>query len=153
MTAISGGAGADTIRVLSTNQVDRAALDSALGLVSETTAPQGVLGTTNEVQHLSISTATGGKGHFTVKFPYSVANHFAETKALPLNVSAGDLQAAMRAAFLTLIGDPANLTVTPAAGGFDITFDKALGDVPQLVPQIMPLFIDGGAGGDRLRIQ
>src|SRR5262249_34498213 len=74
-------------------------------------------------------------------------------KPLPLGVDAPTLQSAMRDAFLTLIGEPANLTVSGGPHDFDITFNKALGDVAQIVPQVVPLFIDAAKGADRLRFQ
>src|SRR5262249_10807791 len=78
---------------------------------------------------------------------------FQETKALQLNVDASDLDTAIRNAF-TDIDALHNLdTVTAIPGGFVVKFLSLAGNVGDLVPELMPLYVAGGNGGDQLYMQ
>ena len=126
-------------------------------LVSGSTTQNGCDGLTgcgpvqDEIQHLHIdSTTTGGNGYFTVHLG------FQETKALQLNVcatGAGCLDEAIKTAFTDIDALHSLLSVTATAGGFDVEFKSLAGNVGDLVPELMPLYIDGGAGGDQLNVQ
>ncbi|MFN2611440.1 MAG: hypothetical protein ABR507_11310 [Actinomycetota bacterium] len=116
-------------------------------LVSASTTTPGVQGTTDEVQFVRVrKNITDSNGFFTVKYK------FMETAALPLDVSVAAFQTAIRNAF-TFAGAPTNLTATDHGGlGFDIDFNNILGDVDLVVPQVIPMLIDGGNGTDRFRV-
>ena len=147
MTTVIGGAGADTLRVVSTVDVARSALNSTEGVVSINNVHSD-----GQFQHLSISGRGDYNGYFTLQYQYQ------ETSALPLDIFnqgvAGEtaLRDAVRAAFL-ILGDPTNIDVTANGDGYDITFAALLGHVPTLVAQIVPLMLVGSGGTDRLRIQ
>ncbi len=99
-------------------------------------------------QHLDISPATGGNGYFTIKLDYQ------ETKPLPLSATASDVLAAMQAAF-TELGDPVDDISCATAGcpTFDFKFASGLGSVDPMQAQLVPLYVDGGAGDDQLNVQ
>src|SRR5262249_54424969 len=120
MTLISGGDGDDTVNVITTRQLDRTALNNALGLVSGTTTVQGGAGASEE-QQVTVRGAARGVGSFTLQY------RFAETKPLSVGASAEDVQAALSSLFI--IGKdgvgplaPDNVAVTKAtnADGDDV---------------------------------
>ena len=144
---VTGGSGVFTVTFPSSmGNVPTLLATHVQKLVDTSTTQQGVLGTTSEIQHLDVSGVTGGNGYYTLQLDYQ------QTKPLPLNASASDIQAAMRAAFSEL-GNPTNVSASGSGGSFDITFDPSVGNVDQLVAQIVPLYVDGGNGSDQLNVQ
>ena len=146
---VSGGSGVFTVTFPSSyGNIPPLVATHVQKLVDTTTTQGGVLGTTDEIQHLSVSGATGGNGYFTIKLD------FQETKPIPLSASASDILGAIRAAFSELGNTATNIkSVTAAGGGFDIEFDKGVGNVDPLIAQVVPLYVDGGNGTDQLNVQ
>ncbi len=128
MLSVSGGDGNDTIRVLSTNQVDRTQLDAGAGLLQVTTAVQGVTGTTSAVQHLDI------QGQMTDTTNQYTLQYLTEVTA-PVAFSAG--ASAVQSALQGLASLGTKVTVAAAhGGGFDFTFANSLGRVANLVARL-----------------
>jgi Ca2+-binding RTX toxin-like protein len=146
---VTGGSGVfDVVFPNTMGDVDQLLATFTGKLVTTTNHQQGVQGSVDEQQDVHISGTTDGNGYFTVKYK------FQETTALPLNVTLAAFQSAVRQAF-TFAGDTiANLNVTSIADGFRIDFGNVLGDVDQVVVQVVPLLLDGGAGNgtDRFRV-
>jgi len=138
MTTIHGGAGNDVLRVLSTKEVDRNALNAALGLLTAAT----LVGTGPWTQSLTVDSDTQGSGYFTLKFRYQ------ETKPIPFDAGAGDIQDALQS--LQLLGSKVTVS-SPAAHQFTITF-TALATVEALSARVVPLLIDGGDNNDDFRV-
>jgi len=113
-------------------------------LVAVTTTHEG--GVTSEVQHLDISRLTANVGYFTLKYRYQ------ETMPLSFGISSGDLGTALGTAF-SLLGGVSNVSASGSNGSYDITFSSSLGNVDQILPQLVPLYLAGGGGTDRVRVQ
>jgi len=138
MVSISSGTGNDTMRVFSTNHVDRAGLNSQLNLLSVGAATPGGGGSTNET--LTVSQATGGNGYYTLKYRYQ------ETKPIPFDATATDVQNALQA--LLLLGADVSVTDNTVSGSgqltYTVSFDSSIANVQQLVAQVAPLTLNGG---------
>lgn len=147
MTAVSGNGGADSISVKATNTLDRAALNTALGVVSaSTTIPGNSI--TNEVQRIAVGAEVG---LFTLGF------RFMETAPIAFDATALEVEEAL--ARLFIVGEnnlgENNVRVTSVSGGYEVEFrnDLARTDVAQLEARVIPLAISGGADADTLAVQ
>ena len=154
MKVITGGDGADSLRVLSTGIQPRATVDRALDLLHTATTAQGDTGTTDETQTLErLPRDERRLLHAPVQLPGDEAD--------PVHRHGG--------------GDPgcAPLAAPPAV--VDAADDRRLRDrrprrvtgwaatspspsiarsaTRQLVAQVVTLLVDGGEGNDKLRVQ
>ncbi len=147
MTTISTGGGGDTIRLFATATLNRSVVDRALDLVHTATTSDGT-SSLDEVQTIEISSVaqTQGSGYYTLRYRYQ------ETKPIPFGSDAGAIQDALRALLLLQAQTPI-VSVTGGPNSFTVTFDHALGNVEQLVAQIVPLLLDGSDGNDTVRVQ
>src|SRR5262249_3582326 len=93
-------------------------------------------------ESLTVGGDTKGSGWYTLKYRYQ------ETRPLPFGAAKDDIQAALRQ--LSLLGSA--VSVDGSAGSYTVTFSSALSNVGQLVAQVIPLVIDGGAGNEDLRV-
>ena len=145
MKAILTGGGDDSVRVVSTALIpNRDTFSSGLGLLTMSTTTPGVIGTTDEVQSLTISSAARGHGYFTLQLRYE------ETAPIALNATAAEIEAAL--AKLLLVGNASNVSVS-GSGTFTITFANTLGNVEQLVARLIPLLVNTEGGADTVRAQ
>ncbi|HET7129920.1 MAG TPA: hypothetical protein VFJ93_12675, partial [Gaiellaceae bacterium] len=143
---VGGGSGVFDVTFPGLGNVDQLVATFTGKLVKVTTDQTGNHSTaTPEKQTVHLSGITDGNGYFTVKY------QFMETRAMPLDVDAATFDAAIKAAF-TFAGG--NISTAAVAGGFQITFGEILGNVDQVVAQVVPLLFDGGAGtgSDRFRV-
>ena len=152
---VTGGSGVFTVTFSSSLGDVAQLLATHVGkLVSGSTQTDGCDGASgcgaaqDEIQHLKIDAAkTGGNGFFTIQMG------FQETKALQLNASATDIANAIKAAFTDINASGTLVSVLTEPGGFAVKFSSAAGNVPQMIPVLMPLYLDGGAGTDQLDVQ
>ena len=152
MTLVSGGAGDDEIRVIDTQDLSQGdAGDKTGGLLEINTTTQGVKGVTDEVVTLSIGAEVG---YFVLEFASGSDDTVPgaeQTIPLPFTATAGEIQAALEK--MRLVGTGFVKSVTGSDGSFTITFDKQLGNMPQLRAYATQLLIRGDAGEDRFHIQ
>ena len=142
MTAVSGGGGTDFIKVRATNTLDRATLNTELGVASVVTSTPGG-GGANELQDVTIGAEVG---QFTLGF------RFMETAPIAFGASTTEVKEALERLFI--IGNN-SVNVTALGNGYRIEFVNDLGNtnVEQLVARIVPLAVSGGAGADTLGVQ
>ena len=117
--------------------------------VSATTTQNGCDGISgcgaakDEIQHLHIDATTRSAATGT-----SPCTSASRTKALPLTIcasGAGCLDEAIRSAFTDVDALHSLLSVTATSDGFHVEFKSLAGNVGGLVPELMPLYVDGGA--------
>ncbi|MEX2149864.1 MAG: LEPR-XLL domain-containing protein [Steroidobacteraceae bacterium] len=147
MTAVSGGGGADTIKVKATNTLGRAALNTRLGVAGATTLIQGAP-STNEEQKVTIGADVG---LFTLGF------RFMETGPIAFGATAAEVEEALAKLFIigkNNLGE-SNVHVTKDSDGFTIEFVNDLGEtnVEQLSARVVPLAVTGGEGADTVAVQ
>ncbi|MGP0628314.1 LEPR-XLL domain-containing protein [Nitrospina sp. 32_T5] len=141
IVSISGNSGGDKFRIEATNDIDRDALNAALGIISATTTTPG--GASNEVQRINVGASIG---YFTLKF------RFMETAPIALNATAAEVQEALEDLFIIGTG---NVDVTKDGSDFVVEFvnDLANTDVDQLEAKVIPFTVFGNGNGDQLFVQ